>query len=100
LFWFLQTDCKATPQAATLVAEVAVSEIGPTMDYYRMAREFFEQTTEEERVRFLDVLLAVAAADGAISNEEQAEVGGISTNLMINPQQYTEALKKAHETPR
>ena len=41
---------------AALVAEVAVSEISKELDYYRLSRGFFEKTTEQERVHFLDAL--------------------------------------------
>jgi uncharacterized tellurite resistance protein B-like protein len=96
----LQTDWNTSLQAATLVAQVAVAETTPTMDYYRMTREFFEQTTEAERVNFLDVLLDVAAADGGISHQEQEEFRLIARGLMVNEKQYTEALKKAHQKLR
>ncbi len=35
---------------SALIAEVAVSEIGKGMDYFRLSREFFENTSEAERI--------------------------------------------------
>ena len=76
---------------SALVAEIAVSEIGKGMDYYRLTREFFESTTEEERVRFLDVLFAVAVSDGKASNFEVEEIRTIAIGLKLTHQQFIDA---------
>ena len=47
----LQTYMKLERATAGFVAEVAISTISKELDYYRLSREFFEATTEEERVR-------------------------------------------------
>ena len=52
----LQENWDISQEAATLVAEVAIDEISKDLDYYRLTRQFFERTTEIERVGFLDVL--------------------------------------------
>jgi uncharacterized tellurite resistance protein B-like protein len=62
--WHL-SDLEAAP-----VAETAVSTITKGLNYYRMSRQFFESTTEDERVHFLDALFAVADGDGRVSYEE------------------------------
>jgi uncharacterized tellurite resistance protein B-like protein len=78
-------------EQASFVAEVAVSTISKNLDFYRLMREFFEATTEEERVHFLDALFAVAAADGSVSHEEMEEIQRISKILKLTHQQYIEA---------
>ncbi len=76
---------------ASLVAEQAVSEIAKDMDYYRLSRRFFELTTAEERQRFLDVLFAVANADGFVSYEEIEEIRAIANSIKLTHQQFIHA---------
>jgi uncharacterized tellurite resistance protein B-like protein len=76
---------------AALVAEIAVSEIGKGLDYYRLTRQFFESTTEDERVRFLDVLFAVADGDGRVSYSEIEEIRTIANGLKLTHQQFIDA---------
>jgi uncharacterized tellurite resistance protein B-like protein len=81
------------PQAA-LVAEVAVSEIGKGLDYYRLSREFFLSTNEDERVRFLGVLFTVAVGDGRVSYEEIEEIRSIANVLKCTHRQFIDAKLK------
>ena len=79
---------------AVLVAETAVSTISQGLDYYRLSRRFFESTTEEERVRFMDALFAVADADGRVSYEEIEEIRTIATVLKLSHKQFIDAKLK------
>ena len=79
---------------ANLVAEVAISEIGKGLDYYSLTRQFFLLTSDEERVRFLDALFAVAAADGRISYEETEEIRSITNVLKLTHKQFITAKLK------
>jgi uncharacterized tellurite resistance protein B-like protein len=81
------------PQAA-LVAEVAASEISKGMDYYRLSREFFESTNEDERVRFMDVLFAVADGDGRVSHDEIEEIRTIAIVQKLDHKQFIDAKLK------
>lgn len=82
---------------ADLVAEVAALEISRGVDPYRLSRRFFESTTEQERLEFLDVLFAVADGDGYVSYEEIEEIRIIATVLKLRHRQFIDA--KLH-TPR
>lgn len=84
-----------TQDAAAIVAEVAVSEVSADMDYFRLTREFFSNTTEEERTRFLDILFSVAQADGKISHYETEEVRRVSLSLNLTHKQFIDAKLKA-----
>lgn len=88
------------PQAAEFVAEVAVAEISPEMDYYRLTRSFFEQTSEEERTRFLDVLFAVAAADGFVTNPEIEEIRALSLGFKLPHKAFIDAKVKVPREQR
>jgi uncharacterized tellurite resistance protein B-like protein len=90
----LQDRWNCTKEQAALVAEVAVSSVAEDMDFYRMAREFFTCTTEEERVQFLDVLFAVADGDGLVSTPETEGIRRISMNLKMTHRQFIDAKLK------
>ncbi|MFQ5626516.1 MAG: TerB family tellurite resistance protein [Methyloligellaceae bacterium] len=64
------------------------------MDYYRLTREFFSNTTREERVRFLDVLFNVADADGQVSVEEIEEIRTITRSLKLEHHEFIAAKLK------
>jgi uncharacterized tellurite resistance protein B-like protein len=81
--------------AATAIAEVALSAVATDLDYFRLTREFFTATGDEERVRFFDVLFAVARADGRISPEETEEIRRIARSLNVGQQQVNAALDQA-----
>ena len=91
----LQVGWDIPQEKATLVAEIAVSEAGPELDYYRLIREFFSSTTPNERTDFLDTLFAVAAADGQISAQESREIRYITRDLGLSQAQFVEAKTKA-----
>ncbi len=76
---------------AALVVEVAVSEIFKHLDYYRLSRQFFESTNEDERVRFMNVLFAVADADGRVSYEEIEEIRTIANVQKLSHKQFIDA---------
>ena len=76
------------PEEAAFVTEVAVSEIGPDMDYYRLSRGFFNATTIEERIQFMKVLFSVADADGYVSSEEIEEIRTIANGLHLTHKQF------------
>lgn len=87
----LKNEWGISQDEATFVTEVAVSEVGPDMDYYRLTREFFTSTTEEERRKFLNVLFSVANADGFVSSKEIEEVRTIANSLRLTHKQFIDA---------
>jgi len=90
----LEAKWGASTVEAALVAEVAVSETSKSLDVYRLSREFFETTTGEQRVRFLDVLFAVADGDGRVSYEETEEIRLIAKMLKLTHRQFIDAKLK------
>lgn len=89
----LITEWGISTEEATFVTEVAVSEIGPDMDYYRLAREFFTSTDREERAKFLNILFSIANADGFVTNEEIEEIRAIANSLRLTHRQFIDAKK-------
>ncbi len=87
----LEKEWNISSDEAKFVTEVAVSEIGPDMDYYRLTREFFNSTTGEERGYFLNVLFSVASADGFVASEEIEEIRTIANSLRLTHKQFIDA---------
>jgi uncharacterized tellurite resistance protein B-like protein len=87
----IRDDWGISEVEATLVAEVAVSEISKGMDYYRLAREFFIATSEDERVGFINALYAMASGNGGASYQEAEEIRSISKLLKLTHKQFIEA---------
>jgi uncharacterized tellurite resistance protein B-like protein len=79
---------------ATVVVEMAASEVSKGLDYYRLTRQFFETTTEDERLAFLDALFAVAAGDGQASFDEIEEIRTIAYGMLLSHQQFIDAKLK------
>lgn len=70
-------------EEAALAVEIAKSQarlLGGTENYV-VTREFKELSTRDERVRLLECLYAVAAADGRIDGVESVEVAKIAEEL-------------------
>ena len=61
---------------------------------YTLARDFFDTTDEGERVKFLDVLFAVAEGDGFVTYEETEEIRLISKMLKMTHRQFINAKLK------
>jgi len=75
------------PGETALAVEIAKSQarlLGGTENYV-VTRRFRELSTREERVRLLECLYAVAAADGTISPTESAEIARIAEELGFLP---------------
>lgn len=83
--WGLEAD------EAHFVTEVAISEIGPLLDYYRLTRQFFQSTSIAERIAFARVLFAVAAADGFVTSDEIEEIRRIALGLRLTHRQFINA---------
>lgn len=90
----LQTGWGLSREAALFVVDVAMSEVSKHFDYLRMSREFYEIATPAERVNLLELLFAVANADGRISNEEFSEIRTIADYLLLSSNRVDEAYSK------
>ena len=90
----LKTSWGLSRPAATFVIEVALSAVSKNLDYLRMTREFVEMTTPAERANLLDVLFAVANADGVVSNDELKEIHDIADYLLLSDNRVREAHSK------
>ena len=90
----LQTYWHLDAGQASFVAGVAISETAGLMDRYRLARQFASVVGPRERVLFLDVLFAVAAADGVACYDEIEEIRAIAESLKLSHRQFIQAKLK------
>jgi len=90
----LQTYWHLDAGQASFVAGVAISETAGLMDRYRLARQFASVVGPRERAQFLDVLFAVAAADGVACYDEIEEIRAIAESLKLSHRQFIEAKLK------
>lgn len=75
------------PEETALAVEIAKSQarlLGGTENYV-VTREFRRLSEREERVKLIECLYAVAAADGQISSLESSEIARISEELGFLP---------------
>lgn len=87
----LHREWDLTDEEAAFVAGVAVTEIASDLDGYRLSREFYEATSREDRLRFLEVLFEVAAADGQASHQEIEDIRSIARTLKLTHREFIEA---------
>jgi len=84
---------------ATLVAEVALAESAASLDFFRLAKEFADSTTVEQRERFIDALFAVALADGELSGVESAEISRITASINLPHDRFVAARMRLPRQP-
>ncbi|NTV65648.1 MAG: hypothetical protein HGA65_19235 [Oscillochloris sp.] len=92
-----ETGWGISHERAALVVEVALAESVADLDYFRLTREFADTADTEARIRFLDILFAVAAADGHISNEESDEISRITASINLTHDHFVAAKRRAKE---
>lgn len=90
----LEEHWQLDAEQAAFVTEVAVSETAGLLDRYRLAREFGDVCSYEERVGFLDVLFAVAASDGFANFDEIEEIRTMAGWLKLSHSDFIEAKLK------
>ncbi len=91
----LESGWGISRERAALVAEVALAKSAADLDYFRLTKEFAASASAEGRVRFLDALFAVAAADGEISGEESAEISRITASINLTHDHFVAAKRRA-----
>ena len=77
--------------AARLATELVLDETAGGLDLHLLLRGFQRVTSEEERIRFLAAVFAVAAGDGLASFDEIEEVRRIGRGLLLSHQHFIAA---------
>jgi len=90
----MQTQWGVSAAEAQLVAEIAVDETTKRLDLYRTTREFYNACSREEYLKMLDVLFAVAAADGMASYDEIEQIRKIADIFKLEHKYFIDAKLK------
>lgn len=90
----METHWRVGKETAVFVAEIAISEAAGELDHHRTVREFATSITPEERLRFIDVLFAVANADGYVTYDEIEEIRDISRSMHVHNTEFIQAKLK------
>ncbi|MBV7334615.1 TerB family tellurite resistance protein [Chloroflexi bacterium TSY] len=90
----LQSELSVGHHEALFVAQVAVSEVSPDMDFLQLTREIVTNITPETGAQLLDLLFAVADADGKVTHQESEEIYNIAYNLNLTHKQFIDAKVK------
>ncbi|QYY35148.1 TerB family tellurite resistance protein [Ruficoccus sp. ZRK36] len=94
---YLCTAWGLSEPKAQFVVQVSLSDKIEDLDLIRVCRWFYEVTTEEERIGFLDVLFDVGTADGELDAEEIDIIMRIAADLRFDQQHFQAALERGLE---
>jgi uncharacterized tellurite resistance protein B-like protein len=81
-------------EAAVFVMLCAIADVSQDFDYLRMTRQFTELTSPAERNQLMEVLFAVANADGHVSDEEMLEITYLADYFLLSSNRVEKAFLK------
>ncbi len=90
----LQMHWQLLHDQAAFVAGVAITDTAQDIDSFRLAREFSEAYSYEESAQFLNVLFAIAAADGHATFDEMEEIHRLAGTLKLSQKTFITAKKQ------
>jgi uncharacterized tellurite resistance protein B-like protein len=91
----IQSYAKFEPEALDMLMSIIEEESVRGLDRARLVSEYTANAGFEDRVALLDLLFAVAAADGALTHAELEELRGISAAMNLSHRQYIDAKLRA-----
>jgi len=83
------------PDSLDVLMTIIEEESVRGLDRARMIAEYTSKATFEERVQLLDLLFAVAGANGSLTHAELEELRGISSAMHLSHRQYIDAKLRA-----
>lgn len=84
-----------TKQEAAFLTQIAFSEEAQHVDLLRLAREFYEVTTQKDRIDALGVLIDVSRADEVIRHIESVTIHEIAEQLKLSQADISDAMVSA-----
>jgi uncharacterized tellurite resistance protein B-like protein len=91
----LQQNWRLSDEQAGFLVEVAVSQQPADLDSFRLADGFAAVSDYDERGQLVDALFAIAAADGAVNNDEIETIRGLANAMVLTHERFIEAKLKA-----
>jgi uncharacterized tellurite resistance protein B-like protein len=95
----LQQNWRLNDEQATFLIEVAVSQQPADLDSFRLADAFAAVSDYDERGQVVDALFAIAAADGAVNNDEIETIRTLANAMVLTHERFIEAKLKATRPP-
>jgi len=93
----LQIHGKFDADQLGVLMTIIMEESARGLDRSRLVSEYTANTTFDQRVELLDLLFAVAAANGSLTHAELEELRGISAALHLSHRQYIDAKVKVRQ---
>lgn len=81
-------------EAAELVCSVVQEAASSGLDRFRLSREFYEKSSQEQRLRLLDCLFEIAGSDSDLAHSEVEEVRAIAYGLKLTHRDFITAKTK------
>lgn len=91
----LQQNWRLNSDQAGFLVDVAMSQLPGDLDAFRLADGFAAVSDYDERGRLVDTLFAIAAADGAVNNDEIETIRGMANSMVLTHERFIEAKLKA-----
>ncbi len=91
----LQQHWRLTDEQAAFLVDVATSQQPSDLDGFRLADGFAVVSDYDERGQLVDVLFAIAAADGGVNNDEIETIRTIANSLVLPHERFIQAKLKA-----
>ncbi len=91
----LQQNWRLSDEQAAFLVEVAVSQQPADLDSFRLADGFASVSDYDERGQLVDALFAIAAADGAVNNDEIETIRGLANAMVLTHERFIGAKLKA-----
>jgi uncharacterized tellurite resistance protein B-like protein len=95
----LESCGRFTPEVMDVLMAVVNEESVRGLDRSRILAELSQDITFEQKIDLLDLLFAVASANGSLTHLELEELRGISAGLNLSHRQYIDAKLRSRTTP-
>jgi uncharacterized tellurite resistance protein B-like protein len=91
----LQQNWRLNDEQAAFLIDVAISQQPADLDSFRLADGFATVSDYDERGQLVDALFAIAAADGAVNNDEVEAIRALANAMVLTHERFIEAKLKA-----
>lgn len=91
----LQQHWRLNGEQAAFLVDVATSQLPGDLDSFRLADKFAAVSDYDERGQLVDALFAIAAADGAVIDDEIETIRVIANSMVLSHERFIEAKLKA-----
>ncbi len=94
----VRREWSLSPEHATIIVDFVQDATAHDFDLFRLTREFYEATTYQERLDFIDILFDIAHEQDGISPEETDAVHEIANALKIDAVDFDDIYQRARAT--